>query len=100
MKTRLHLLLAAAALALTAQAGFAQDKGARAEKAKAELEKRFTAADADHDGKLSKDEAKAGMPKVYERFDEIDSGKTGFVTLDQVKAEIGKMAAERRKNKG
>ena len=100
MKARLPLLLTAAALMLSAQAGFAQDRGARAEKAKAELEKRFNAADANHDGKLSKDEAKAGMPKVYEKFDEIDTGKTGFITLDQVKSEIGKMAAERRKNKG
>jgi transcription elongation GreA/GreB family factor len=100
MKARLPLLFAAAALALTAQSGFAQDKSARIEKAKAELEKRFTAADTNHDGKLSKDEAKTGMPKVYERFDDIDTGKTGFVTLDQVKAETGKMIAERRKNKG
>jgi Ca2+-binding EF-hand superfamily protein len=100
MNKRLTVLLVAA-LALGATAAFAQEgKKDRAEKAKAEIEKRFNAADTDHDGKLSKDEAKAGMPKVYEHFDEMDSGKTGFVTLEQVKAEVGKMAAERRKSKG
>ena len=99
MNTRLNLLLAAA-LALSTSAVFAQDRAAKAEKAKEKIEEKFKAADTNHDGKLSKDEAKAGMPKVYEKFDDIDTGKTGFITLDQVKAEIGKMAAERRKNKG
>jgi len=105
MIKRLHLLLAAT-LAFGAHAAFAQDAGvksdraAKIEKAKAELDKRFTDADADHDGKLSRDEAKAGMPKVYEHFDEMDTAKTGFVTKEQVQAEAIKLASERRKRKG
>jgi Ca2+-binding EF-hand superfamily protein len=99
MNTRLNLLLAAA-LALSTSVVFAQDRAAKAEKAKEKIEEKFKAADTNHDGKLSKDEAKTGMPKVYEHFDEIDTGKTGFVTLQQVEAEVAKMAKERRKHKG
>src|SRR5204862_545083 len=84
--------LDAAALALSTSAVFAQDRAAKAEKAKEKIEEKFKAADTNHDGKLSKDEAKGGMPKVYDHFDEIDTGKTGFVTLQQVEAEVAKMA--------
>jgi Ca2+-binding EF-hand superfamily protein len=99
-------LLLAVALAVAGAAAVAQDTGsgdqppprraARAEKAKAELEKRFAQADANQDGKLSREEAKDKMPKVYEHFDEIDSGKSGFVTLAQVMSAMRKMAAEKR----
>jgi hypothetical protein len=50
------------------------------------MAERFNAADSNHDGKLSLDEAKAGMPMVARRFDEIDTGHTGAVTLDQLNA--------------
>ena len=99
MNTRLNLLLAAA-LALSTSAVFAQDRAAKVQQAKEKIEERFKAADTNHDGKLTKDEAKTGMPKVYEKFDEIDTGKTGFVTLQQVEAEVAKMAKERHKRKG
>jgi hypothetical protein len=104
MNQRMHILLAAA-MALGTHAAFAQDaaptkdRAARAEHAKEAFDKRFADADVNHDGKLSKDEAKAGMPKVYEHFDEIDSGKTGFVTKEQIRAEMKKMVGERRKRK-
>jgi len=45
---------------------------------------RFTAADADHDGMLTKAEAEKGMPFVAKHFDEIDTQKTGKISLDQV----------------
>ena len=51
---------------------------------------RFAKADKNNDGKLSLDEAKAGMPMVAKHFDQIDVDKTGFVTLDQIKAAIAK----------
>ncbi|MGE8453415.1 MAG: hypothetical protein ACN6OP_22970, partial [Pseudomonadales bacterium] len=41
--------------------------------AKAIIAERFKAADVNHDGKLSREEAKAGMPEVYKRFDQIDA---------------------------
>ena len=104
MNKQLSLLLAAT-LAFGAQAAFAQeagakqDRAAKVEKARAEIDKRFADADTNHDGKLSKDEAKTGMPKVYEHFDEMDTAKAGFVTKEQVLGEMKKMAGERRKHK-
>ncbi|CAG9169022.1 CREC-EF hand family protein [Cupriavidus pinatubonensis] len=54
--------------------------------AKAFISERFKAADANHDGKLSRDEAKAGMPQVYKNFSKIDSLKRGYVTERQIGA--------------
>lgn len=44
----------------------------------------FDRADADHDGALSKDEAKS-MPMMLERFDEFDANKDGKVTYDEIR---------------
>ncbi len=49
-----------------------------------QLASRFAAADTDHDGKLTRSEADAGMPRVASRFDEIDAAHTGYVTLEQI----------------
>jgi Ca2+-binding EF-hand superfamily protein len=46
-------------------------------------EERFKQADMDHDGTLTKEEAKA-MPNVAKHFDEIDVDKDGTVTLDEI----------------
>lgn len=59
----------------------------------AQVEARFKTADANKDGKLSKAEAKAKMPRIYNNFDRIDTDKDGFVTLDQIKAAVS--AAQR-----
>jgi Ca2+-binding EF-hand superfamily protein len=48
------------------------------------LEARFSAADVDHDGKLTRTEAQAGMPRVASYFDAIDTGHRGYVTLEQI----------------
>ncbi|AJK48694.1 EF-hand domain-containing protein [Burkholderia plantarii] len=56
------------------------------------LEQRFAAADADHDGKLTLAEAQAGMPRLAAHFDEIDTARQGYVTLDQIE----QFAASRR----
>ncbi|WP_257993219.1 EF-hand domain-containing protein [Cupriavidus pauculus] len=52
---------------------------------------RFKAADTDHDGKLTREEARVGMPEVYKRFDKIDTRKRGYVTERQVGAAWSKM---------
>jgi hypothetical protein len=70
------------ALLMTALAAPALAQGDYAQMA----EQRFKAADKDGDGKLTRDEARAGMPRVHSNFDKIDTGKLGFVTLAQVKA--------------
>lgn len=50
------------------------------------IDQKFADADTNHDGKLTLEEAKAGMPKVAENFDKIDSQHKGYVTLAQIKA--------------
>lgn len=50
-----------------------------------ELASRFAAADKNHDGKLTLEEAQAGMPKVARNFARIDKDGKGYVTLDQLK---------------
>lgn len=68
---------------------------ARQEKMRAELQKRFTAADANADGRLSRDEAKRGMPRIYRNFDAIDAEKTGSVSLEQIAAFAEKQGGRR-----
>jgi Ca2+-binding EF-hand superfamily protein len=53
------------------------------------IEERFKAADKNGDGKITLEEAKAGMPRVAANFDRIDAQKLGYITVDQIK----KMAA-------
>ena len=48
--------------------------------------RRFDLADTDKDGRLSLDEAKAGMPRVAANFTELDTNKSGFLSRDQVAA--------------
>jgi hypothetical protein len=57
-----------------------------AQKRDLEIEERFKAADKNHDGRLTLEEAKAGMPRVAMAFDRIDVDKKGYVTVDQIKA--------------
>ena len=51
-----------------------------------QIDERFAAADKNHDGKLTLQEAKDGMPKVAANFDKIDTQQKGYVTVDQIKA--------------
>ena len=71
------------AAALSAATGAHAQAGNR-QQARQQLEQRFAAADADHDGKLTKAEAQAGMPRLAAHFDEIDSAHAGAVTLRQI----------------
>jgi len=67
-----------------AQAGAPSE--ARKQQLVEELKKRFAAADANGDGKLTKDEANGKMPRVYQNFDAIDKNKKGYVTLQEIMA--------------
>lgn len=49
-----------------------------------QVTKQFQAADANGDGKLSKEEAKTGMPGVYRNFERIDTRGQGFITQDDL----------------
>jgi hypothetical protein len=84
---RQRLLLAVAAALLPTTAAFAQAADAgRAAQMQAELKKRFAAADANADGRLTREEAQGKMPRVYQNFDAIDATHQGFVTLADIQA--------------
>lgn len=51
-----------------------------------EIIERFAKCDTNKDGKLTKEEAKDCMPRVYNNFGYIDSGNKGYVTLAQIQA--------------
>ena len=71
----------------------AQDgKAGRARDMAAELQKRFAAADKNGDGRLTKEEAQAGMPMVSRHFDEIDKAHAGSISL----ADIAAFAKDKR----
>ena len=71
------VVFAAGAVAQAADTG-------RAQKMADELQKRFMAADANGDGKLTRDEAKGKMPFVSKHFDEIDTAHAGTITLADI----------------
>lgn len=97
MKKLLTLsVLAAAMLAAAHAADMGGDRAQKAQKAMAELESRFNAADANHDGRLTRDEAKGKMPRVAQSFDAIDAQKNGYVTLDDIKAFLKEKLTERQ----
>lgn len=51
---------------------------------------KFKAADKNGDGKLTLEEAKAGMPRIAQNFAKLDTEKKGYLTLEQVKAAAAK----------
>ena len=66
----------------------AQDKpaaGSTTAAAPAQPDAVFQRADANHDGKLTRDEA-ARIPAIAEKFDQLDKDKDGLLSLDEVKA--------------
>ena len=72
---------------------------ANPEKCRAEMqarqEDRFKAADANKDGKLTREEAQKGMPVVARNFDQIDANKDGAVTPQELEAARKARAAAR-----
>ena len=53
-------------------------------------DKRFDKADANHDGVLTREEAKK-MPMLPKHFDEVDANKDGKVTREEMYAATKKM---------
>ena len=51
-----------------------------------QIAQHFAAADTNHDGQLTPDEAKAGMPRVAANFDKIDADQSGTVTVAEIEA--------------
>ena len=50
------------------------------------LRKLFAHADKNHDGKVTKEEAKGNLPITYASFEEIDTDKRGYITFEQFMA--------------
>lgn len=50
------------------------------------LEQRFSAANTTHDGKLTLDQAKAGLPYAARHFPDIDKDHHGYVTVEEIRA--------------
>ncbi|SDM38732.1 EF-hand domain-containing protein [Polaromonas sp. JS666] len=71
-------------LALGTLAHAQSPNAGRLEKARTELQKRFDAADTNKDGKLTREEAQAKMPKVYKNFDAIDTRHSGSISLADI----------------
>ncbi|WP_118182692.1 EF-hand domain-containing protein [Paraburkholderia phosphatilytica] len=69
--------------------------GARMQHAMQQLDARFSAANVTHDGKLTREQAQQGMPRVAQHFDEIDTLKAGYVTLPQIQQFMMQQAAAR-----
>ena len=49
-----------------------------------EIQERFTKCDINRDGKLTLDEAKGCMPRIYDHFSRIDEQNKGYVTVTQI----------------
>lgn len=86
MKKRIAILF----LCIVSAGAFAQGVGmpdaggVRAERAVQQMQARFASANTTRDGKLTREQAAAGMPMVASHFDEIDVQRNGYVTLPQI----------------
>ncbi|AOY93749.1 hypothetical protein BKK79_19560 [Cupriavidus sp. USMAA2-4] len=60
-----------------------------------QIEARFASANTTHDGKLTREQAAAGMPMVARYFDAIDTQQAGYVTLPQIAAFLRQHAMSR-----
>src|ERR1700761_949753 len=67
----------------------------RMERMAQQLQTRFANANTTHDGKLTREQAAAGMPMVAKYFDEIDTQHVGYVTLPQIEALMQQKAMSR-----
>ena len=65
----------------------------RAGQFKAQLAARFAKADVNGDGRLTREEAQQGMPRIYAHFDEMDAGKNGYLTLEYFQSFMAARAA-------
>jgi hypothetical protein len=67
--------------------------------AQARSRERFKKADVSGDGRISREEARKGMPQVARNFDRIDANKDGMITLEELEA-ASKARTDGRKAKG
>jgi hypothetical protein len=87
---------AASAQGLPAAPATAPATNERMARALSQLQTRFAQANTTHDGKLTREQAQAGMPMVAQHFDAIDTQHAGFVTLAQIEDFMRERAAASR----
>jgi len=73
--------LTALLLCLTSMQSFADDTSRNKE-----IQQRFAKCDTNHDGKLTLNEAKGCMPRIYDHFARIDAQGRGYVTVAEIQA--------------
>jgi Ca2+-binding EF-hand superfamily protein len=74
-------LIGAAAFMLVATPACADDASRNKE-----IQERFAQCDLNRDGKLTLDEAKGCMPRIYDHFSRIDAQSKGYVTVAEIEA--------------
>jgi hypothetical protein len=74
----------------------AQDAAGKMQDFRAKFAARFAAADADHDGKLTREEADGKMPMVARSFDQIDKAHRGYVTQQDIQVFMRERMAQHR----
>jgi Ca2+-binding EF-hand superfamily protein len=78
----LNVISAIFTIGLLASANVYAEDSARSK----QIDEKFKAADKNSDGKLTLEEAKAGMPRVARAFSKIDVNNQGYITVDDIKA--------------
>jgi Ca2+-binding EF-hand superfamily protein len=80
--------------------GCARGQGPRAAQMSHELQRRFALADRNGDGRLDREEARSGMPRVFGNFDAIDTSRTGYITIDQLRQYAASHGRQRQRPGG
>jgi Ca2+-binding EF-hand superfamily protein len=92
-RTACALLIAMVCLPAMAQR---QPSPEQIEQLKTQMAERFVKADANQDGRLTRDEAKGKMPRLYQRFDDIDKDGDGYVSQADIAGYAESAIAQRR----
>ena len=79
-------IVSAGASAQGLAGGGGENRMERTEQVLSQLQTRFVNANTTRDGKLTREQAQAGMPMVARHFDEIDTHHAGYLTLPQIEA--------------
>jgi Ca2+-binding EF-hand superfamily protein len=73
-----------------------QPDSARIAQLKAQMVERFRQADANSDGRVTKAEAAGKMPRLHANFEAVDGDRNGYVTPEEIVAQVQSLAAQRR----
>jgi Ca2+-binding EF-hand superfamily protein len=66
------------------------------EQLRTQMAERFVKADTNRDGRLTREEANGKMPRLYQRFDEVDKDRDGYVNQTDIIAYVENQVGQRR----